>query len=91
MQSKAEERLNSFERRILRRIFGPVQDEKVWRFIKFRRLQWAGHVVRMDEKRISRRSFTQQMHGKRIVAKPRKRWEDEVRKDAVNILGIRGW
>lgn len=109
MQSKAEERLNSFERRILRRIFGPVQDEKGWRirynselyqlykdmevsrFIKFRRLQWAGHVVRMDEKRIARRSFTQQMHGKRIVGKPRKRWEDEVRKDAVNILGIRAW
>ncbi|KAJ4440212.1 hypothetical protein ANN_08351 [Periplaneta americana] len=51
------------------------------------------HVIRMDEKRIadSKRSFTQQIRGKRIVGKPRKRWEDKVRKGAVNILGIRAW
>ena len=68
--NKAEEMLDIFERRVLRRIFGSTQAEKGWRLrynaeiydlykdmkvtegIKFRRLQWTEHVVRMEEHRI---------------------------------------
>jgi hypothetical protein len=31
MTNKAEEMLDTFDRKILRRIFGPTEDEKGWR------------------------------------------------------------
>jgi hypothetical protein len=98
-----------FERKILRRIFGPTQGEKGWRvrynaeiyvlykamnvtkFIKFRKLQWAGHVIRMKENRIPKKALRQTIHCKRWVGKPRKRLEDAAREDAVGLLGIRAW
>jgi hypothetical protein len=58
---------------------------KVTEFIKFRKLQWAGHVVRMEENRMPKEALQQTVHGKRRVGKSRKRWEDGVREDAVEL------
>jgi len=62
-----ENALRRFERKVLRKIYGPVLDKGVWRirynnelckltggedivrFIKAQRIQWLGHVERMDE------------------------------------------
>ena len=33
----------------------------------------------------------QRIHGKRKMGGPRKRWEDEVRQDALNLLGMKTW
>ena len=71
-----ENALNSFERKILRRILGPINDRGTWRLrnnkevynnfkepcistiIKFKKLEWAGHVTRMENKRIHFVSFS---------------------------------
>jgi hypothetical protein len=41
--------------------------------IKLKRLQWAGHVQRMEGKRIPKRILESKFIGKRLVGKPRKR------------------
>jgi len=74
LRNRDEQYLRIFERRILRKIFGPVQnEEESWRirmnyelnklienadrvrFIKSGRIDWIGHVMRMDDKRTSER------------------------------------
>jgi hypothetical protein len=64
---------------------------KVTEFIKFRRLQWVGHVNRMEENRIPKKALQQTIHGKRRAENSRKLWEDAVREDAVELLAIRAW
>ena len=45
-------------------------------FIKIGRLQWAGHVMRMDESRPARRVFLSDPGGNRVRGRPKSRWED---------------
>jgi hypothetical protein len=47
--------------------------------IKIRRLGWAGHIIRMEEERIPKRDLNET----RLV--------DVVQRDALQLLGIRGW
>ena len=109
MTNKAEEMLDVIERKVLRRTFGPTQDEKGWRirynteiydlykdmkvtiFIKCRRLQWAGHVIRMEEHRIPEKALQQTVHCKRRIGKARRQLDDGVREDAVMLLATRAW
>jgi hypothetical protein len=72
-------------------IYDLDKDMKVTEFIKFRRLHWAEHVIRMEKNRMPKKALQQTIHGKRRVGKPRKRWEDGVTEDAVELLGIRAW
>ena len=51
------------------------------RVIKSRRLRWAGHVARMEEDRSAFKMLTGKPTGKRLVGRPRRRWEDNIRKD----------
>jgi hypothetical protein len=94
--------LNTFERKMLRRIYGPTHEGGCWRSrwnnklyslynepnivedIKIRRLEWAGHIIRME---VERRNF----HTTRTVGRQRIRWADVVQRDALQLLGIRGW
>jgi hypothetical protein len=46
--------------------------------VKLKRLQWAGHLQRMDEQNLPKRVFTGQKFGKRTVGKRKKRWIDSV-------------
>jgi hypothetical protein len=59
--------------------------------IKIRRLGWAGHIIRMKEERIPKRGLKGNFHNTRPVGRPRTRWTDVVQKDALQLLGIRGW
>ena len=59
--------------------------------IKFRRLGWAGHIIRMEEQRIPKRVLHGNFHITRPVGRPRTRWADVVQRDARHLLGIRGW
>jgi DNA-binding PucR family transcriptional regulator len=59
--------------------------------IKIRRLGWAGHIIRMEEGRIPKKVLNGKFHNTRPVERPRIRWEDAVQKDALQILGTRGW
>jgi hypothetical protein len=40
---------------------------------------------------IPKKAVQQTIHSKRRVGKPRKRWEDGVREDAIELLGMRAW
>ena len=101
--------LNTFERKILRRIYGPTQEggrrRPRWNNelyslynelnivydIKFRRLEWAGYITRLEEERIPKKLLNGNFHTTRTVGRPRKRWADVVQRDALQLLGIRGW
>jgi hypothetical protein len=59
------------------------------RVIKSRRLRWAGHVARMGEGRGVYRVLVGRPEGKRPLAKPRRRWEDNIKMD-LREIGIDG-
>ena len=51
------------------------------RVIKSGRLRWAGHVARMEEGRSVFRILRGTSTGKRLLGRPRRRWEDNIRID----------
>ena len=59
--------------------------------IKIRILEWAGHIIRMEEERIQKKVLSGNFHTTRTVGRPRTRWADVVQRDALQLLGIRGW
>jgi hypothetical protein len=55
--------------------------------IKSRRMIWAGHVARMEEKRNAFRILVGKPEGKRPLGRPRRRWLDNIKIDLVEL----GW
>jgi hypothetical protein len=55
--------------------------------IKSRRMRWAGHVARMEEKRTAYRLLVGSPEGKRLLGRPRRRWVDNIRLDLEEV----GW
>lgn len=109
MSKQAANLIDTFERRILRRIYGPVQDNGVWRIrynnelynlykdnklttiIRYHRLQWAGHIIRMGDNRIPKKVLFSQIEGRRPIGRPRDRWIDAVASDAKTLLQTKRW
>jgi hypothetical protein len=91
-----ERLLSIFERRMLRYIFGPVEENGTWRrrynhelyklfkeqdiigYIKEKRLEWAGHLIRTSENGTIKKIFNNKPEGSRKVERPKLRWEDSV-------------
>ena len=62
------------------------------RVIKFRSLRWAGNVARMEESRTVFKILTDTPTGKRLLGKPRSRWEDNIRMDLKKTgINMRNW
>ena len=62
--------------------------------IRIRRLEPAGHIIRVEEveeERIPKNVLNGNFHTTRPVGRPRTRWADVVQRDALKLLGIRGW
>ena len=59
--------------------------------IKIRRLEWAGHIIRMEEERIPKKVSNGNFYATRPVERPRTRWADVVQRDVLQLLGKRGW
>jgi hypothetical protein len=55
------------------------------RMIKSRRMRWAGHVARMEEKRNAYRILVEKPEGKRPLERPRRRWVDIIKVDLRDI------
>ena len=58
--------------------------------IKIRRLEWLGHVVRMNETRSVKKIFEGKLEGRRGRGRPRLRWIDDVGDD-LRKLGVKRW
>ena len=100
-----------FEKRVLRRVFGPKRDEvtvewrklhneEFWdlysspnivRVVKSRRMRWAGHRARMRDERGVHRVLVGKPEGKRPLGRPRRRWEDNIKKDLKEVGGVGDW
>jgi hypothetical protein len=88
-----------FEKRVLRRIFGPERDEatgewrrlnneelndlysspNIIRVIKSRRMKWAEHEARMEEKKDAYRILVGRPEGRRPLRRPTRRWENNIK------------
>ena len=58
--------------------------------IKIRRLEWLGHVIRMNETRSVKKIFEGKLEGRRGRGRPRLRWIDDV-EDDLKKLGVKRW
>jgi len=47
--------------------------------------------MRMDDSRIHTKVMGESFGGRRSVGKPRGRWKDAFRRDAISLLHIRNW
>jgi hypothetical protein len=91
--------MNIFERKVHRRILGPVYDNTeiyarvkkptIIETIRLNRLCWFGHEQRVEESRIPIRVLYINMGTTRLRGRPRNRWQDEVREDG-RIFGGEG-
>jgi hypothetical protein len=55
------------------------------RMTKSRRMRWAGHVARIGEKRNAYRILVGKSEGKRPLARPIRRWVDNIKMDLGDI------
>ena len=55
------------------------------RVIKSRKLRWAGHIVRMKEGSSDFKILPNNPTGKRLLGRPRHRWEDNIMMDREEI------
>jgi hypothetical protein len=62
--------------------------ENIVKWIKGQRISWLGHLERMEEDRMPKKIFAQEMEGTRR-GRPRKGWKEGVERDQV--LGVRRW
>jgi hypothetical protein len=56
--------------------------------IKTRRLEWAGHIIRMEKERIQKKKVLNgNFHTTSPMGRPRTRWADVVQRDALQTAG----
>jgi hypothetical protein len=92
----------TWERKILRKIYGPTKwriktnaelitkykSQDIINVIKIRRLEWLGHVIRMDETRSVKKILEGKLEGRRGRGRPRLRWINDV-EDDLRKLGVK--
>jgi hypothetical protein len=64
--------------------------ENIVKWIKGHRISWLGHLETMEEDRMPKKIFTQELEGTRGRGRPRKGWREEVERD-LQVLGVRRW
>jgi len=95
LTGKIEKMLMTWERKIMRKIYGPTTQNGQWRIktneelrtkhksqdivtvIKIRRLEWLGHVIRMNETRSAKKICEGKLEG-RGRGQPRFGWINNV-------------
>jgi hypothetical protein len=69
---------------------GLYKDPDIVADIRRGRLQWLGHMIRMDDSRLIKRVLDGKPGGRRTIGRPRLRWLEDVEKD-LKQLKVRGW
>jgi hypothetical protein len=64
--------------------------ENIVKWIKGQRISWLGNLERMEEDRMPKKIFTQELEGTKRRGQPRKGWKEEVERDR-QVLGVRKW
>ena len=64
--------------------------ENIVKWIKGQRISWLGHLERMEEDRMPKKFFTEELEGTRRRGRPGKCWREEVERD-LEVLGVRRW
>jgi hypothetical protein len=57
------------------------------RVVKSRRMRWAGHVARMGDGRVVHRVLVGKLEGTRPLGRPRRRREDNIKRDLQEVGG----
>jgi hypothetical protein len=60
------------------------------RVVKSRRMRWAGHVAHMGEGRVMHRVLVGKPEGRRPLGRPRRRWEDNIKRGLQEVGGSCG-
>ena len=55
--------------------------ENIVKWMQGQRMSWLGHLKRMEEDRMPKKIFTQELEGTRRRGRPRKGWREEVKRD----------
>jgi hypothetical protein len=75
------------------KLHNPYSSPSIIRMMKPRRMRWAGHVACMGEKMNAYRILVGNPVGKRLVEKPRRRWENNIkmnlRQDKTGLIWLR--
>jgi hypothetical protein len=58
--------------------------------LKVRRLEWAGHVVRISDNRTAKKVFVGKPVGRREAGRPELRWLDCIEND-LKSMGVKRW
>jgi hypothetical protein len=100
--------LRMSERKIIRRIYGPVMENKVWRIryneelntllkgeyivrcIESQRIRCLGHVERMEDNAMPKRTLKGRLYSKRRKGRLRIRWLEDVESD-LKKMEVKGW
>jgi hypothetical protein len=64
--------------------------ENIVKWMKGPRIVWLGHLERMEEDRMAKKIFTQELEGTRRRGRLRRGWKEEVERD-LQVLGVRRW
>jgi hypothetical protein len=64
--------------------------ENIVKWIKGQRISWLGHLERMEEDRVHKKIFTQELEGTRRRGRPSRGWKEEVERD-LQVVGVRRW
>jgi len=64
--------------------------ENIVKWIKGQRISWLSHLERMEEDRMPKKIFTQELGGTKRRGRHRKGWREEVERD-LQVLGVRRW
>jgi hypothetical protein len=64
--------------------------ENIVKWIKEQRIIWLGHLERMEEDRMSKKIFTQELEGTRRRGRPGKGWRKDVERN-LQVMGVKRW
>jgi len=79
-----------WKRRTNRELDEMSKGENIVKWIKGQRISWLGHLERMEENRMPKKIFAQELEETRRRGRPKKGWREDVERD-LQVLGVRRW